>query len=263
MTSTGLFSADLPGLSPGTTYYCQAKAVGDSTVYGVERSFITSTPPSVATNDATHITADSARLNGELTSLGTSSSVTVSFSWGTSPGSRPNETAGVAKTAVGTFYFDLSGLSPNTTYYYQAKAVGDSTMYGVERTLATGQTPDIEAVDPGSGKQGQHLTITILGSNFDGATGVSFGSGITVEDFDVNSSNAITAKIAIGEGAEVGARDVSVTTGWGTGTETDGFGVVKGGGLPFWIWIAVGISAVLAVSVLAYFVATRRTTRQN
>ena len=128
MTSTGLFSADLPGLSPGTTYYYQAKAVGDGTSYGVEMSFTTSTPPSVATNAATQVTANSARLNGELTSLGTASSVTVSFSWGTSPGSYPNETAGVAKTAAGTFYFDLSGLSPNTTYYYQAKAVGDGTM---------------------------------------------------------------------------------------------------------------------------------------
>jgi hypothetical protein len=263
MTSTGLFSTDLPGLSPGTMYYYQAKAVGDGTSSSVEMSFTTYTPPSVATNAATQVTANSARLNGELTSLGTASSVTVSFSWGTSPGSYANETAGVAKTAAGTFYFDLSGLSPNTAYYYQAKAVGDSTVYGLERTLATGQTPEIEAVDPSSGKQGQHLTITILGSNFDGATGVSFGSGIAVEDFDVNSSNAITAEIAIDHGAEVGARDVSVTTGGGTGTDTDGFGVVEGGGLPFWIWIAVGISGALAVSVLAYFVARGRTTRQN
>ena len=112
--------------------------------------------------------------------------------------------------------------------------------YGAERTLATGQTPEIEAVDPSSGKQGQHLTITILGSNFDGATGVSFGSGITVEDFDVKSSSAITAEIAIDKGAEVGARDVSVTTGGGTGTDTDGFGVVgKAEDCLFWLWIAV------------------------
>jgi MYXO-CTERM domain-containing protein len=50
-----------------------------------------------------------------------------------------------------------------------------------------------------------------------------------VEDFDFSSSEII-AEIAIDGDAEVGVRDVSVTTGWGTGTKQDGFGVVGGGG---------------------------------
>ena len=228
-TNIGTFYFDLGGLDPSTTYYYLAKAVGDGTSYGAEMSFTTSTPPSVVTNDATNVTASSARLTGDLTSLGTASSVTVSFEWGTSSGSYPNETAGIALTATGTFYSDLSGLSAGTTYYYRAKAAGDGTSYGAEKSLATGHSPDIETVDPSSGKQGQHLTITISGSNFDAATGVTFGSGITVEDFDFSSSEII-AEIAIDGDAEVGVRDVSVTTGWGTGTKEDGFGVVGGGG---------------------------------
>jgi hypothetical protein len=75
---------------------------------------------------------------------------------------------------------------------------------------------------------------------------VSFGSGIAVEDFDVNGSSAITAEIAIDDGAEVGARDVSVATIDGIGTKAGGFTVTqRGDGLPSWIWITVGIAAVL------------------
>ena len=88
----------------------------------------------------------------------------------------------------------------------------------------------VEDVDPSNGKRKQHLRVTISGSNFDGATIVSFGSGITVEDFSVNSSTEITAEITIDADATKGARNVSVTTGWGTATKIDGFSVVGGGG---------------------------------
>jgi hypothetical protein len=88
----------------------------------------------------------------------------------------------------------------------------------------------VDDVDPGNGKRKQHLTVTISGANFDGATSVNFGSGITVEDFSVNSSTEITAEISIDADATKGERDVSATTGWGTGTKTDGFSVVGGGG---------------------------------
>ena len=86
MTGTGAFYFDLSSLDHSDTYYYRAKAVGDSTVYGAERNFTTLTPPTVTTSSATGITTNSARLNGNLTSLGTAGSVAVSFVWGTSSG---------------------------------------------------------------------------------------------------------------------------------------------------------------------------------
>ena len=139
--STGPFSADLNGLIPGTTYYYRAKAVGDGTAYGDEKSFTTlTTPPSVTTVEATGIGLTSATLNGDLDSLGTASSVQVVFEWGTDT-SYGSTTAPLGMTAIGTFSAELTGISANTTYHFRAKAAGDGTTYGDELTFSTPALP--------------------------------------------------------------------------------------------------------------------------
>jgi len=147
---TGSFFADLSGLIPGITYYYQAKAVGDGTVYGLEKSFITlTTPPSVTTGYATNITNDGARLNGNLSSLGTAASVSVSFQWGTTSGDYTYETTPTeSKNATGTFFVDLSDLASGTDFYYRAKAVGHGDpIYGLEMYFTTGTPPAVTTLD--------------------------------------------------------------------------------------------------------------------
>jgi osmotically-inducible protein OsmY len=87
--------------------------------------------------------------------------------------------------------------------------------------------PTIYAVIPSQGAQGKTLTITISGSNFIGSKVISFGSGITINSLAVSRSTRITANIAIGVAANLGPRDVSVTTAEGTGTLTGGFTVTQ------------------------------------
>ena len=198
MTGTGTFYFDLGSLAHSTTYYYRAKAVGDSTVYGVERSFTTLTPPAVTTNAATSITTISARLNGDLTSLGTAGSVTVSFVWGTSSGSYPNETSGAARTVIGTFYSDLGSLTPGTTYYYRAKAVGDSTVYGAERSFTTLTPPAVttnaaSSITTISGRLNGDLTTLGTASSVT----VSFEWGTTSGSY----SNATTGQAMTSTGA--------------------------------------------------------------
>jgi hypothetical protein len=131
-------------LTPNTTYYFRAKAVGDSTSYGIEKSFTTLTPPTVTTNDATDIGIDSARLNGTLDDLGTATSTKVSFEWGQTPGGPyPNETIPQVMSAPGAYSFYLTPLMSNTTYYFRAKAAGDSTSYGIEKSFTTLKPPAI------------------------------------------------------------------------------------------------------------------------
>ncbi len=139
MNTTGAFSANLTGLLSGTIYYFRAKAVGDGTSYGVEKSFATLSPvaPTVTTVTATNIAASAASLNGTLNSLGTVASVSVSFQWGLSSGNYTYETTPVSMNTTGAFSANLTSLSANTTYYFRAKAVGDGTSYGVEKSFNT------------------------------------------------------------------------------------------------------------------------------
>ncbi len=97
----------------------------------------TAGPPSVVTNDATEITANSATLNGELTALGTVISAGVRFQWGTSSQSYTKATIWMPKSVTGTFSRDISDLTPNTTYYFRAIAAGDGTAVGSERSFTT------------------------------------------------------------------------------------------------------------------------------
>ena len=173
MTATGAFTYALTGLTPSTTYYLRAKAVGDGTAYGSEKSFTTSAPPTVAptvvTNSATNAATSSATLNGSLSSLGTASSVTVSFEWGTASGSYPNTTTSQTMTATGAFTYALTGLSPSTTYYLRAKAVGDGTAYGSEKSFTTSTPPVTPQTTPptvetqeitGTGRSSNSVTLT-------------------------------------------------------------------------------------------------------
>lgn len=86
--------------------------------------------------------------------------------------------------------------------------------------------PAVGSVSPGSGIQGQSLTATITGTDFSGATAVSFGSGITVTGYTVKSSTQIATGITIGGSAAPGPRGVSVTTPGGTSVLEGGFEVI-------------------------------------
>jgi hypothetical protein len=128
-------------LDYSNTYYWHVRHQdnhGDWSEWSVETSFTTLViAPSVTTEAAGAVTTNSARLFGNLSSLGTASTVTVSFVWGTTPGSYPRESAVQVTTTTGTFYFDLGSLSSGTTYYFQAKAVGHGTCSGAEESFTT------------------------------------------------------------------------------------------------------------------------------
>ncbi len=115
--------------------------VGIGALIGIFGRLTCETPASLLTNDATEVTANSATLNGEVTDFNDAVDANVSFQWGTSPESWPNETEAesMALEDAGPFSFDLTGLKANTTYYYRAKADcgGYGTTYGDERSFTT------------------------------------------------------------------------------------------------------------------------------
>lgn len=153
MASAGEFTGNLTGLTPGVTYYFRARGVGDGTGYGAEKTFATSliTAPSVTTDNATSVTYNSARLNGTLVSLATASTVNVSFQYGTQSGNYTVNTTAQTMNATGSFSANVTSLSSNTTYYFRAKAVGDGTAYGSEKSLTTRRLPPTVATSNATG----------------------------------------------------------------------------------------------------------------
>ena len=257
MTSAGPFTYDLTSLQPETAYHFRAVAVGDATVYGSDLTFSTlagnSMPPAVNTGDAQATASGSIQLKGELSYMGTAPSVSVSFVWGTKQGGPYlNETVGSERTSIGGFEAELSGLAPATTYYYKARGVGDGTGYGVEVQFTTGGLqPVLRSVMADNGRQGDELTVTITGTNLDGATAVTFGDGVMVNRLQVMSASVLTVDISIDSGAAKGLRDVAVTTPRGTGTMGGGFEVKEGEARTrLWVYLAAGAGGILGLGVL-------------
>jgi Quinohemoprotein amine dehydrogenase, alpha subunit domain III len=92
----------------------------------------------------------------------------------------------------------------------------------------TKDAPTVTTVNPSTGVQGATLTgIVVTGTNFTGATAVSFGGGIDVTGFTVNGDTQITASIVIANGAAVGSRFVTVVNQSGRGSDPTGFNVTK------------------------------------
>jgi len=195
-TTTGAFTAALTGLTPSTTYYFRAVAQsGTTTVYGTPLSFSTSAAVlSVTTVGSASVTASGATLNGDLTDRGPNSSVNVYFRYGSS-GSMTSSTPTQARTTTGAFTATLTGLMPNTTYYFQAVAVGATTVYGSIMTfntsvgtlgVTTGSATSISA-------SGATLNGTLTGLGTNSSVSVRLNYGPTASYGSSTSTQIMTA----------------------------------------------------------------------
>jgi len=130
---TGTAKSDTE-LAPGTTYYYRAWSYvsgseekwSDNCAEDFATTASGTTPPTVSNNGgATDITSNSARLNGEVTSTG-GENPTVYIYWGdndggTTPASWEHQ-ENLGTKGAGTFSTDVSGLAPETKYYYRCYA---------------------------------------------------------------------------------------------------------------------------------------------
>jgi len=95
------------------------------------------TAPTVATGAAASVEETAAILNGYLDSLGSADTVAICFEWGTTTAYGNETEVGYQMIDGSSFSSLLIGLTPNTTYHFRAKAVGDGTNYGVDMTFTT------------------------------------------------------------------------------------------------------------------------------
>jgi uncharacterized protein (TIGR02145 family) len=143
---SGSFTGTLSGLLPATTYYVKAYASNaNGTSYGSAVSFITLTQsvPLVISTSLSNLSQTTAVSGGTITSDGGQAVVARGVCWSTSQNPSTSNSKTSDGTGTGTYSSNLSGLSPNTTYYLRAYATnGLGTGYGNQLVFTTG-TPTL------------------------------------------------------------------------------------------------------------------------
>jgi uncharacterized protein (TIGR02145 family) len=137
---------DIPKLlAAASDYSVKISSVSNNPVTGESSRFsLSETKPALTTNAITSISSSSAISGGNITSDGGAIITAIGICWGTSPAPTLSNHITSEIYAV-SFVSNLTGLSPNTTYYVRAYATNNAgTSYGNEQdfiTLASITTP--------------------------------------------------------------------------------------------------------------------------
>jgi hypothetical protein len=211
---TGTFTANISGLTVNTTYHVRAYATNsDGTAYGADVTFATLTggnpvpddsPPTVATNTVTNITASGATVSGNVTSDGGAAVTERGFVYGTSVNPAIGG-AGVTQAAsgdgTGTFTANISGLTASTTYHLRAYATNsEGTSYGSDVPFTTLTTSGGSGGGGGGGGSSgsTNTTETPSDTNEDTASG-NGTSTATISATTTVSGNTATATVSDSE----------------------------------------------------------------
>ena len=193
-------SANLTGLTPGTTYHYRVYATNSvGNTFGADATFETSAPlPQITTTAASFVTTTTTSLNGTVNPNNLPTS--VYFRWGTRSDDLANQTdpqnVGSGSANIG-FWAALSGLQPDTTYFFQAVAVNGATVVPgsvlsfhtlpvkpTVTTLATTNVSVTNAVLPGTVNPNGAESIFF----FEYGTNTAFGAVTTAESAGAGSN---------------------------------------------------------------------------
>ena len=141
-SGTGSFAVSMMGLNAGTVYFVRAYAINAQGIsYGNEVSFTTSTSsPTVTTAQVSNISQTSAMGGGNVTDDGGATVTERGICWSTSHNPTISGSHANNGTGTGAFSVEMTGLTPNTTYYVRAYAINSAgTSYGSEVGFTTTQ----------------------------------------------------------------------------------------------------------------------------
>ncbi len=161
----GGFTADISGLLANTTYHFRAYAIGpEGLAYSPEETFFTSLIPTLSASSAYSITQTSATIDGSIDNTGAADSTEHGFVYGTDSSYGATTTPETGDFGSGTsFTVSLTGLTPDTTYYFRAYAINpEGIAYSGEGTFISSTTvPTIIAFPVSSATQ---TSATLNGS---------------------------------------------------------------------------------------------------
>jgi alpha-tubulin suppressor-like RCC1 family protein len=128
--------------------------------------------------------------------------------WGASGWGQLGNGSSTGPEVCGVFAAPCSNTPVAVSKIVGAKGIGAGYKHG----LAFGPPPTVTKIVPKTGPAGGGTTVTITGTDLNGASAVKFGS-ISASSFTVNSATTITA---VSPAELAGSVDVTVTTAWGT-----------------------------------------------
>lgn len=133
----------------------------------------------------------------------------------------PSYTLGITSTndPVGQTQYILNQVKGNIVTAFAGKAGSPWGCVAVDFLSATQPTPTVTNCSPNAGALAGGTTVTLTGTNFTGATGVTFG-GSSATSVTVVNDTTITC---VTPSHAAGAVDVVVTTPSGSGTLTSGY----------------------------------------
>jgi phosphodiesterase/alkaline phosphatase D-like protein len=142
-TANTAVSANLTGLTPGTTYHYRVVATNSSgTARGSDGIFTTSSAPVAVTGSATNITVTSATLNGTVDPNGRETIWYFEYGTSTSYGSKTAEKNAGSGTNAVSVSVPVSGLTRGRLYHYRLVATSDAgTSRGADQTFSTTTSP--------------------------------------------------------------------------------------------------------------------------
>lgn len=136
----GIFTSQMTGLLPNTTYYVRAYATNSTqTVYSYQLSFTTNpTFASLTTSSITDITGLTATSGGDVISDGGLPVTQRGICWGVSPNPTIDDNFTNDGSGTGNYVSYISGLTINTVYYVRAYAINSvGVSYGNEVMFTT------------------------------------------------------------------------------------------------------------------------------
>src|SRR2546423_904975 len=136
-------SAQVSGLAAGRTYHFRLVAMSDAgTTRGADKTFVTSSAPSVTTDDATSIAPTSARLNGSVTPNGLSTTWYFQYGTSTSYGSKTSTSSAGSGTTAQKESVAVTNLKRTTVYHFRIVASNSGgTTVGSDRMFSTSLPP--------------------------------------------------------------------------------------------------------------------------
>ncbi len=275
----GSFNSSVANLQPGLTYYYRAAAFSNGyNVYGQYSTFQTtpSSPVSLTTGTATGISTTGATLNAYVNSLGGLRSIQVYFNFGKTMGFG-NVTAAQTVTSPGAVSYQVMGLTPGTTYYFQSvaqtpenlKVYGPTEIFStISNSSLSVATYPVTSVTSSSAILNGYLQD--IGNTSSAQVWFEYGTtadlGNTTNMQMLNNSGSFSSVVTgLAQGRTYYYRAVALNpTGGGRSVNgsissfvTPGGGPAPVPGVPVFVWLIIG-GFVIVIIIVIILLASRR-----